>query len=301
MRGYSKFLTALFVCALCGAFLAGCSGQSASSSASSASASATASASAASGASTEDLIKELEGLLDSSKPESVTIDIQSTISVDASAVAGASAGSQSSSAASGEPSMSEITTSVLIKDDSSSDPEKAYLSLGFAQTPFEMYLTGEDVVIVAEGQAFSGKANELADLGMGDYTSAGDVMNKNGAAEFATYKDAVESITKETVNGESVYTVVVDPSKIANDEATNPLASFSVTGEPAKINLSYTLDANGKMTSAVMEMSGDAFTFTTNAKFSDYGTTVVPDAPEATGSLSDLKALMEAEQAKKAA
>ena len=63
MRGYSKFLTALFVCALCGAFLAGCSGQSASSSASSASASATASASAASGASTEDLIKELEGLL----------------------------------------------------------------------------------------------------------------------------------------------------------------------------------------------------------------------------------------------
>ena len=92
--------------------------------------------------------------------------------------------------------MSEITTSVLIKDDSSSDPEKAYLSLGFAQTPFEMYLTGEDVVIVAEGQAFSGKANELADLGMGDYTSAGDVMNKNGAAEFATYKDAVESITK---------------------------------------------------------------------------------------------------------
>ena len=58
---------------------------------------------------------------------------------------------------------------------------------------------------------------------------------------------------------------------------------------------------DGKMTSAVMEMSGDAFTFTTNAKFSDYGTTVVPDAPEATGSLSDLKALMEAEQAKKAA
>lgn len=306
MKGIKKYLVAVCVLALSGVLLAGCSGQASSSaasasgsaSASSASASASASASSASAASTEDLIKEIEAIPGLEDAKSVTVEMKGLISIDLSGMEAALSESGSASSASADSasasaaSTMDIPTDISIKVDKSQQPEKIYFSLDLMGIPFEMYITGDNVVLVMQGQAFGGTLQDLEALGMSQYSSVESVMSSSGAGSFDQYKDAIKGITKETVDGDTVYTVLVDTAKVAGDDAMQTLAQSGITGDLNDFVLTYTVGADGKLAAASIEMTGTGFSFVQNLVFSDYDKTVVPDAPEATMNISEIAGAM---------
>lgn len=305
MKGIKKYLAAVCVIALSGVLLAGCSGQgsssAASASASSASASASASASsAASQASTADLIKEIEAIPGLEDAKSVTIDMQGNISMDMSAIAAAvaesgsaaSASASAASAAASEAAVMDVPFSTLIKADNTQADPKLYMKIEAMTMPFELYINGNNAVMVIEGQAFSGTLDDLKAAGMGDYSSMESAIAASGASSFDAYKNAIDSITKESKNGQTVYTIVLDDSKLMDASTMSTLQSLGISGDASKITITYTVGADGKLVGSTMEMGGNGFAMTTDMKVSDYDTTVVPDAPAATQSFSDLATIL---------
>lgn len=306
MKSIRKYLAATCVLALSVVLLAGCSSQASSSAASSSASSASASASsAASEASQEELINELESIAAAKQGKSATINIDGVISIDAAAMenaasessdssASASAASASAeSASASSSSVTEVPINMVIKADESQEPAKMYMDVSVMGFPIELYIAGDNAVVVMSDQAYGGTLQDLEALGMSQYSSLENAMSSTGAAaSFDQYKNAIESITKEEVNGETVYTVVLDVSKIDNAQIASSLAQSGVAADLTEMTVTYTVNAEGQLASSTLKMSATGFTMETTATMSDVDATVVPDAPEATQSLSDLAGLM---------
>lgn len=306
MKGIKKYLVAACVLTLSVVLLAGCSSQASSSAASSSeSGSESASSSAASQASQEDLIKELEAIASADQSKSITINIDGTISIDSAKIsqalsessgtsASASAASESAeSTSASSSSAAEVPISMVIKADKSQEAFKMFMSVNVMGLPFELYIAGDDVVLVMSGQAYGGTLQDLEALGMSQYGSLESAMSSTGAAaSFDQYKDAIKSVTKEEVNGETVYTVELDVSKIETEEVAGSLAQIGATGDVTAMTVTYIVGADGQLSSSTMDMSAPGFAISTTATLSDRDTTVVPDAPEATLGLSDLAGSM---------
>lgn len=286
MRKIAKCMAAVCALALFGALLAGCSGQASSSG----------SASSASGQqSTEELFAELQGLGNDYK--SVTMDMKGSVKVDYAAMTGTddAAASESASAASAEASGSsesasstemEIPMNINAKCDLSSDPAKMYITMDLLGQNIEMYVTGDNAVMVMSGQAIGAT---LEELNMGQYGSIESIMKSQGG-DIDQYKDAIESIEKTTEGGETVYKVVCDPSKMASSGETSDTLSQLGTGIGAleSAELTYRVGADGKLSAVDINIAGKGYSSVIESTLYDYDATVVPDAPEPTVQYSDI-------------
>ena len=279
MKGFKKYLLAVCVLALSGVLLAGCSGQASSSAASS---------SASAQQSTEELVAELNALGQSQDYKTVTMNMDGNVSIDTAALMGTSSSSSSADASSDASSSSssaiDVPMTILAKADKASDPAKMYLQMNMMGMDIEMYVTGENAVLVMGGEAIGGT---LEEMGMANYGSIDDLMKSQGG-DFAKYQDAVKSITKEQVNGETVYHVVVDAQKAGANESLASLSQLGIDMTLDDMNIDYTVGADGKISKVDMTMTGTGFSSVMGMTFTDYDTTVVPDAPEPTASYSDL-------------
>ena len=167
-----------------------------------------------------------------------------------------------------------------------------YMSMDMMGIPFELYINGETIVISMAGEAYSGTLQDLEALGMSQYGSLEGALNSTGSASFNQYKDAIESIDKKEVNGETVYTLVLDVTKMDSEQMTGSLAQSGAMGDVTTMTVTYNVGADGLLKSSTMEMGATGFSMVTTATMSDVDKTVVPDAPQATHSLSELSGLM---------
>ena len=296
MKNTKKFLAAACVIALSGALFAGCSSQQAASNTSTAEGGSSAAATsaevqapAANQAETDALIAELEAIPTIANLESATFEMKSNTVIDLAEIA-AAVSEEGTSAAVGSGLM-EVPVNMLVKASGMQENPTAYMNIDAMGIAFELYVNGDNAVLVMNGEAYAGT---LADFGMSQYSDTEAVLTNNGATDFNTYKDAIESITKETAGDKTVYSVVVDVSKLANSEAVSSLASLGVTGEAAKIFLTYTVNADGQLCGSTSEIAGTGFSISGEAIIYDINSTVVPAAPETTKTVADYQAAMEA-------
>ena len=295
MRKIAKYLAAVCVVALAGALIVGCSGQGSSSAASS----------SASAQTTDELIAELNDVTGFNNYKSVTMDMKGTMKIDyaamlsddtesasaesasAESASAESASAESASAASSEAAEStemEIPLNISAKADMSGDTAKMYMNMDMLGQNMELYINGDNAVMVVMGQAVSAT---LEELGMSQYGSIESIMKSQGG-DFSQYKDAITSIEKSTENGEAVYKVSIDPSKVKPAETAGSLNQMAGADSIKSMNLTYRVDSSGHVTECDIDMQGKGFSSVINTALYDYDKTVVPDAPEATMKYSDL-------------
>ncbi len=293
MKDMRKLLVAACVVALSGAMFAGCSSQQpakeSSEPASSAPVEATSAAVEAPAAGTQAdldaLIAELEAVPSLAEAKSVTIEFAGNIALDMDQMAAAAAGSESTSTS--ELGKLEIPIAMTIMAEGTQEAGKIYMDAVTMGVPFQLYMTGENAVLVMNGEAYAGT---LADFGMEQYSSMDAIMASNGNIKFDDYKAAIKSITKESVDGNSVYSVEVDPTLLAGQDAMNALSQLGLTGDAFAMNLTYIIGADGKVAESSVSISSPGFALDEIVLMHDYDTTVVPNAPEATKTAEDFQA-----------
>lgn len=279
MKRIGKYLAAVCVIALAGVLFAGCSNQGSSGSAA---------ASSAAANSTDALIAELQAVADNNNYNSVTMDMKGTVKVDYAAMLGseessASASAEASSAADSSTVM-EVPMNINAKCDKSSGTIKMYMVMDMMGQNIEMYINGDQAVMVVMGQAVSAT---LEELGMGQYGSIESIMESQGGS-FAKYKDAIKSIEKSTENGETVYKVSVDPTKVEQSDTSGTAAQAYGADSIDGLDMVYRVNSEGRLVGVDIDMKGKGFSSVINTTFTDYDSTVVPDAPEATMKYSDI-------------
>lgn len=293
MRKVAKYMVVVCVLALFGALLAGCSGQASSGSASS----------SASAQSTEGLLAELQGLNNDYK--SVTMDMKGNVTIDYAAMlssddssesaaasdasaaasdASASAEASDASASSDSSTAMDIPLDINAKCDLSGDVVKMYMVMDMMGQNIEMYINGNDAVMVMAGQAIGATLDEL---NMSQYASIDSIMQSQGA-NIDQYKDAIQSIEKTTEGNETVYKVVCDASKISTSDTSSTLSQLGGAGSLNTLNLTYRVNADGQLSGFDINMAGKGFSSDMTATLYDYNTTTVPDAPEPTVKYSDI-------------
>ena len=297
MRKSRALLVAVFVLALLGALLVGCSGQSASSSASGSSASAS---EASSGQTTEALLEEISAAQPSSDMKNFAMNMEGSMSIDTTAMMAEATGSSASSEAADSAASSEAAESseaaagssattipiqMTIKVDLTGDATKMYLTMEMMGQNVEAYINGEDVVMVNQGQAI---AATLDELNMSQYATPASIM-KSQNVDVSALADAVLSVDKVAEGDKAVYPVVFDPEKVV--EASDSSSTVSQLGSTLTLTDAtaiYTVNADGQMEKAQMIMAGSGFAYDITLTITDIGTTVIPDAPEATIKYSDV-------------
>ena len=308
MSKVTKYLAAVFVAALLGAMLVGCSGQQAASSAS-------ASSSAAAEQTPDELIAELDAISkESEQYKSVTMDMTGTIKMDLSAMfsvedeSGAASDASASAEAAASSDAAEASGEAAEADDSSvmempinthaecdiSDGTvNMHLNMNFFGADYEMYIKGENAILVINGEVASAT---LEELGMEQYASVDSIMKSQmGDMDLASMKDGIKSIEKSTEGDETVYKLVIDPKTFAT--SNEQLQSMSQMGADSlgDVNVTYHVNADGKVSAIDLSMSGMGFSSDIKVALTDYDSTVVAVAPEATMTYSELQEKMGAD------
>ena len=197
----------------------------------------------------------------------------------------ASSEAAESSEAAAESSATTIPIQMTIKADLTGDVTKMYMTMDMMGQSVEAYINGEDVVLVNQGQAIAAKLDEL---NMSQYATPASIM-KSQNVDIAALADAVLSVDKVVEGDKAVYTVVFDPEKIL--EVSDASSTLSQLGSSVTLTDStaiYTVNAEGQMEKVQMIMAGTGFSYDITITITDIGTTVIPDAPEATIKYSDV-------------
>lgn len=299
MKKTAKYLVAVFVAALLGVMLAGCSGQQASSSAS---------ASSEAAPTLEELIAELESVKTEQDFNSVTMNLDGSMGIDMDAMvaammasdesADASAASEEASAesadasaaseeASGESSMTEIPIKATAKFDMSDKSTVkgmvATEAMGFS---VDIYINGDEAIVAMGDQAYSAT---LEELNMEQYKDPSTFASSQGA-DVSRIKESAASIEKTAEGDGFVYDVVCDPDKYMAASGTD-MATLAQFGDAVKIdhvNLKFHVDGENKLTAVDTDFGGTGIMMNVAVTISDVDSTEVPEAPEPTGSYSEL-------------
>ena len=308
MKKVSKYLVALCAVALFGAMMVGCSGQAASSSSA---------APEPVKLTADELVAELDPIAKDNNYKSVTMDMTGNMKMDfaemfglneeaatdasasaeaasaeAASAEAASAESASAEAASGEAASSEEESSVMelpidthAECDLSSGTVKMHLKMNMAGMDYEVYINGQDAVVVMGGKA--AKAT-LAELGLEQYSSVDAIMkNQMGDVDLASLKPGIKSAEK--IEGEeTVYNVVLDPKAFV--QSNEQLQTLQMMGEDSMddIALTYRVNADKKLTGFDIVISGKGYSSDIDCTLSNYDSTTVPEAPQATMTLDEL-------------
>lgn len=202
---------------------------------------------------------EMEALLDALAPENVTVETESVIE----AGAGGVNGSQS--------------TDILVKIATDSDDPRVYYRYDMPGTELdgmEMYVTSSQIIAVADGTAVDAGSDQSEIDAL--LSSGADLTNALVPIQNAT------SIEKTEADGTTTFHVVSDPEALSAQLPTDGFDGYT------SYEADYTFDANGNLQLMTMKATGTAdqngteiqLTMTVTATYSDYGTTVVEDAPE---------------------
>lgn len=202
---------------------------------------------------------EMEAMLNAMALGNVTIDTEMVIEAGADGVNGSQ------------------DTNILVKVATDSDDPRAYYRYDMPGTELdgvEMYVTGTQLIAVSDGTAVdTGSDQSEIDALL---ASSADLTNALVPIQNAT------SIEKTEADGTVTFHVVSDPEALSAQLPTEGFDGYT------SYEADYTFDADGKLQLMTMKATGTAdqsgteiqLTMTTTATYSDYGTTVVEDAPE---------------------
>ena len=324
MKNISKWLAALCAVALFGAMMVGCSGQAASSSSSAAPEPVKLTADELV-AELDPIAKdnnyksvtldmtgtikmdfaEMLGLNDeaasdeaasadtaAASAEAASTDETSAEAASAEAAATEAASDASASAdaadaqAEGDDSVMEMPINTHAECDISDGTVKMHINMDMAGMQYELFINGQDAVVVMGGKAAK---TTLAELGMEQYSSVESIMkNQMGDVDLSALKDGIKSAEKLEGADETVYTVTLDSKAFVKDN--EQLQSLQMLGEDFMddITMVYRVNADKKLSGLDISMSGKGYSSDIACKLSNYDSTTVPAAPEATMTLEEL-------------
>ena len=297
MSKTTRYMATVFVAALLGVFLAGCSSQPAASSASAEASGSEASASASAQSAeptTEELLAELSAIKGLEDCTSLTMTMNGEMKIDMNAMiaaAGVSASAASADAsdeAASEDSQTSIPINSVAKYDMSGDAIKALVTSEAMGMTQDLYINGSDAVVVMGDEAYSATLDEL---NMSQYADAESLLKSQGGSIDAI-KDSITEITKGAQDEGFVYTVKCDPEKFLALAGTD-MSALEQFGDALKIDavtMYYFVDADGNLSGTDIDMQSKGFTMQMNIVVTDVNATEVPDAPEPTAAYSDFVA-----------
>ena len=201
---------------------------------------------------------EMETMLNAMALGNVTIDTEMVIEAGADGVNGSQ------------------TSDILVKVATDSDDPRAYYRYDMPGTELdgvEMYVTSAQLIAVADGTAVD-TGSDQAEI------DALLASNSDLTSALVPIQNAT-SIEKTESNGTTTFHVVSDSAALSAQLPTEGFDGYT------SYEADYTFDAEGRLQAMTMKATGTAdqsgtevqLTMTTTT-YSDYGTTVVEDAPE---------------------
>ena len=169
------------------------------------------------------------------------------------------------------------TSDILVKVATDSDDPRAYYRYDMPGTELdgvEMYVTSAQLIAVADGTAVD-TGSDQAEI------DALLASNSDLTSALVPIQNAT-SIEKTESNGTTTFHVVSDSTALSAQLPTEGFDGYT------SYEADYTFDAEGRLQAMTANVTGVAdqsgteiqLTMTTTATYSDYGTTVVEDAPE---------------------
>lgn len=291
MFAKSKRIAIVLFATVLASALAGCGSQqsaasaSASSNAASTEASSETSAVSASGVTTltsEQAVDEIANLLvDSSGYKTVTITQTNTVLPSNATATGSSASAESSSSNAAALEPFEVQT--VYKFDISGDNTKSNVSTSLDGDKIVYYLDGDNVVAdYGGGNIYGGTVKEFS---AENYVAPSKVIEA-GAGELADLGTAIISATSDTINGDTAYTLAIDPEKFAKVDET-----FAVSKQylnVSAVGVTYLFGPDNVLKSITYADTSDIGDTVRQIEFSDYDATTLESAPAATKTYQDL-------------
>ena len=202
---------------------------------------------------------EMETMLNAMALNNVTVDTKMVVEAGADGVNGSQ------------------TSDILVKVATDSDDPRAYYRYDMPGTELdgvEMYVTSAQLIAVADGTAVDTGSDQAEIDAL--LASSSDLTSALVPIQNAT------GIEKTEADGTTTFHVVSDPAALSTQLPTDGFDGYT------SYEADYTFDADGKLLAMTMKATGTAdqsgtevqLTMTTTTTYSDYGTTVVEDAPE---------------------
>ena len=262
----------------------------------------------------EQMTSGLEELLSNASYQSATLDLQGTLSIDSSVIAPSASSSSAAAPASEEAEDVEVydesaddeeaydeetyeedledgeegldgsgsgsdVVSILAKCDRSGEKTRTQTELDALGQSGELYTNGDSAVLVFGEQAVGGT---LAQLEMQQYIDIDSILQAFGC-DLAKNMDAVTDAESSAEGEENVYKLVCDPERYLQSNASaEAFSKLGSNGKLDKVELTYRLGADGRLSGIDADVSGKGFAMKLTAKLTKYDETVVEDAPEPT-------------------
>jgi len=178
----------------------------------------------------------------------------------------------------------------VYKFDMSGDQLKESVSAEYEGQKLQYFTDGKTAVFVSDGPVYSGTVEQF---GTEDY-SGFDVFLAHVIGELGMIAGCTTAVDKTEADGSTNYLLTLDPEKYAaSDEMLTALAASGAPITQALFTIG--LDGNGNVTSMNLALSFGDSSIVENLAFSDFNSTVVDPAPEATIKYEEMEASMQQE------
>lgn len=176
-----------------------------------------------------------------------------------------------------------VQASAVYKFDISDNQLKESVAAEFGDIKMQYFTDDKNAVFVFDGTAYSGTDEQF---GAQDYSGFDDFI-KHTIGDFDSLVGCTVSAEKMESNGMTLYTLTLDPEKYVASDAI--LAALAEAGFPVKgASLTIGFDEKGMVSLMNETFSFEASTITENLAFSDFDSTVVDPAPEATKTYEEM-------------
>ena len=178
----------------------------------------------------------------------------------------------------------------VYKFDMNGTEPKESITAEYADKKLQYFIDSKKDVLVIDGTAYSGTTEQF---GTKDYIGF-ETFVKHVIGDFDTIAGCATSAEKADSSGPASYMLTLDPEKyMASDEALTALKELVFPVKDALLTIVFDEKGNVSMMSMIVGFEGSSIEET--LEFSDFNSTVVDPAPEATKTYEEMEKSMQME------